>query len=185
MKPVKKKKASKQTNLAQEHVSLATQIAYRLSRRYAWVGLDDLHSYAYLGLSLAEKVYDPSRGLSFVRFACSKAMFLAIDEMRKDGILRRADAAARKQEPNVVAFELPDPAAKRDQELLEAREFCSELIRTLSGKDRKLLVMVYVEKLTYKEISKVYEISESAVCLRHKALLEKLRRQTAVRQMAA
>ncbi len=185
MKPVKKKGTLEKTSLAHEHVSLATQIAYRLSRRYAWVGLDDLHSYAFLGLSLAEKVYDSSRGLSFVRFACSKAMFLAIDEMRKDGVLRRADAAERKQESNVLAFEMPDPGARRDQELLEAREFCSELVRRLNKKDRELLVMVYVEKLTYKEIAKVYEISESAVCLRHKALLERLRRQTAVRQMAA
>jgi len=171
--------------LAREHVSLATQIAYRLSRRYAWVGLDDLHSYAYIGISLAARSFDPSRGLSFARFACSKAMFLAIDEMRKDGVLRRADAAERKPEVSAVSLELPDPAACRDHELLEAREFCSELIRKLDKKDRELLTMVYIEKMTYREVAKVYHISESAVCLRHKALLGRLRKQSAVRQMAA
>jgi RNA polymerase sigma factor (sigma-70 family) len=185
MTPAENNQTQQQIALAREHISLATQIAYRLSRRYAWVGLDDLHSYAYIGLSLAAKSYDPSRGLSFARFACSKAMFLAIDEMRKNGVLRRADASQRRQETAAVILEMPDPQAKHDRELLEAREFCAELVRKLDRKDRQLLSMVYVEKMTYREIAKVYHITESAVCLRHKALLGRLRQQSTVRQMAA
>ncbi len=183
--PQSNNSVEQQTKLAQEHVSLATQIAYRLSRRYAWVGLDDLHSYAYIGISLAARAYDPSRGLPFDRFACSKAMFLAIDEMRKDGVLRRADSAALPQESSAISIELPDPSAERDQEQLEAREFCAELFEKLNEQERQLLSMVYVEKLTYREIARVYRITESAVCLRLKSLLERLRKQSTVRKAAA
>ncbi|HDY64830.1 MAG TPA: hypothetical protein ENH84_01185, partial [Phycisphaerae bacterium] len=45
--------------------------------------------------------------------------------------------------------------------------------------------MVYAEKLTYREIAKVLDISESAVCLRHKAVIQKLRGQAVVRRLAA
>ncbi len=171
--------------IAEQNVSLAKNIARRLRRRYGWVSIDDLNSYAYLGLTLATKVYDSSRGVPFERFACRKAMYLAIDQMRKDGILRRADSTCRRREAAGSELELPDPAADRARELLEAREFCSELFKRLNEQGRKLLTMIYAEKLTYKEIAKVLDISESAVCLRHKAVILKLRRQTVVRQLAA
>ncbi|MCD4824418.1 MAG: sigma-70 family RNA polymerase sigma factor [Phycisphaerae bacterium] len=171
--------------LARQHLPLAQQIARRLYRRYRWVGMDDLHSYAYLGLSLAARAFDASRGVPFVRYACTKAMYLAIDEMRRDGVLRRADANRRPQDATGMEIDLPDPAARRDHEMLEAREFCTELLRQLGEQDRQLLSMIYVDKMTYKEISRVFRITESAVCLRHKSLLQKLRRKTTVSRLAA
>lgn len=171
--------------LAQRHLPLAENIARRLYRRYRWVDPEDLGSYAYLGVTLAARTFDPDRGVPFERFACTKAMYLAIDEMRKDGVLRRADATRHNQDNSVQEVEMPDPAADRAAELMEAREFCEQMYHRLDPSGRKLLTMVYAEKLTYREISDVLGISESAVCLRHKAILEKLRRQTSVRRMAA
>lgn len=170
--------------LAKKHLPLAGQIAHRLARRYGWVGLDDLHSYAYLGLTLAAKCFDESRGVPFARFACSKAMYLAIDEMRKAGILRRADATPT-PESTSQDIELPDPRAENTQQRLEAREFCGQLLSRLSQQERQLMMMVYVDKLAYREIARVFGVSESAICLRHKAVLERLRRQADVRQLAA
>lgn len=171
--------------LAQRHLPLAENIAKRLYRRYRWVEPDDLGSYAYLGVTLAARTFDPKRGIPFERFACTKAMYLAIDEMRKDGVLRRADALRHSQDTSFQEVEMPDPAADRASELLEAREFCQEMFHCLDKPGQQLLAMVYADKLTYREISDVLGVSESAVCLRHKAILEKLRRQASVRQMAA
>jgi RNA polymerase sigma factor (sigma-70 family) len=171
--------------LARRHLPLAENIARRLYRRYRWVDPEDLGGYAYLGVTLAARTFDPKRGVPFERFACTKAMYLAIDEMRKDGVLRRADAAHHSQDTTVQEVEMPDPAADRAAELMEAREFCEQMFHRLDQAGQELLTMVYAEKLTYREISQVLGISESAICLRHKALLEKLRRQASVRQMAA
>jgi RNA polymerase sigma factor (sigma-70 family) len=171
--------------LARSHIPLAENIARRLYRRYRWVEPDDLGSYAYLGVTLAARTFDPKRGVPFERFACTKAMYLAIDEMRKDGVLRRADAAHHSQDTTVQEVEMSDPAADRDSEIMEAREFCEQMFHRLDQPGQELLTMVYAEKLTYREISRVLGVSESAVCLRHKAILEKLRRQTSVRRMAA
>lgn len=176
---------SDSVRIVQQNMSLVQNIAHRLSRRYSWVGMDDLNSYAYLGLTQAAKIYDSSRGVPFEPFACRKAMYLAIDQMRKDGILRRADSTCRHREASALELELPDPAADRARELLEAREFCAELFKRLDESAQKLLTMVYAEKLTYREIAKVLDISESAVCLRHKAVIQKLRGQAVVRRLAA
>jgi RNA polymerase sigma factor (sigma-70 family) len=171
--------------LARDHVGLADQITRRLMRRYGWVGWDELQGYAYLGLTLAARAWDPERGLSFKRFACTKAMFLAVDEMRKDGVLRRADIVNDTQEQTGIEIDIVDDAARRDRETMEARDLCARLVSKLRPQDRELLQMIYNDHLTYKEIAAVYNITESAVCLRHKAVIEKLRRDAAVRRLAA
>jgi len=168
--------------LATENLPLARQIAGRLRRWYGWVGLDDLHSYAYLGVALAARAYEDDRGVPFVNFAAHKGMYLAIDEMRKDGVLKRRRATSG---PTFGALtpDLPDPAAERQYNDLEGRDLCSQLLGKLRGPDRKLLLMYYADEMTFREIARVFRISESAVCLRHKALLTKLRKLAAARRM--
>ncbi|MHC4563058.1 MAG: sigma-70 family RNA polymerase sigma factor [Planctomycetota bacterium] len=157
------------------HVPLANRIAGRLQRTYSWVGLDDLRSYAYLGMALAAKAYESDRGVPFEQFAWRKGMFLAIDEMRKDGVLSRKRTTPG---PSFTALtpEVPDPAANRNQLAVERRDLCRTLLTKLRTQDRHLLMMYYADQLTFKEIAKVFDISESAVCLRHKALLGRLRK---------
>lgn len=184
MMRIPEKNPNEYLTLARGHVGLADQISRRLLRRYCWVGLDDLHSYAYLGLTLAARAYDPKRGVPFDRFASTKAMFLAIDEMRKDGILRRSDSTARTVDLAGIDIETPDPSSNRQLEMLELREFCTELLRKINKPDRELLLMIYAERMTYKEISAIYHISESAICLRHKSLMQRLRKNKTVKQAA-
>ena len=68
--------------------------------------------------------------------------------------------------------------------MLEIREFCSELLRKINKQDRELLLLIYAERMTYKEISAVYHISESAICLRYKSLMQRLRKNKTVKQAA-
>jgi len=53
---------------------------------------------------------------------------------------------------------------------------CETLLGRLCQKGRQLLLMYYSEHMTFKQIAEVFDISESAVCLRHKALIGRLRR---------
>ncbi len=171
--------------LTRDHIDLADQITRRLMRRYGWIGWDELKGYANLGLTLAARAWDPDRGLSFKRFACTKAMFLAVDEMRKDGVLRRADIVNDTQEQTGIEFEIVDRTPQRQRETFEARDLCTALLAKLRPQDRELLQMIYHDHMTYKEVAAVYNITESAVCLRHKAVIEKLRHDARIRKLAA
>lgn len=196
-KPVrKKKKISETTIIVEDYMPLARQISSRLKRRYTWVPMDDLYSYSLLGLTMSAKVFDPSRGVPFPNFASQKGMFWAIDQMRKDGVLRRRSSANM---PRVLPFsevashsgadeswtpDIEDHHAENAQKLLESRDLCRALLKRLRTQDRQLLIMYYSEHMTFREISKVFKISESSVCLRHKTLLGRLRRIATVMRVA-
>ncbi len=182
--------------VVEDHMPLARQISSRLKRRYTWVPMDDLYSYSLLGLTLSAKAFDPSRGVPFPNFASQKGMFWAIDQMRKDGVLRRRSSANM---PRVLPFseaashsdtdeswtpDVEDYQAVNDQMLLESRDLCRVLLKHLRSQDRELLVMYYSEHMTFREIAKVFKISESSVCLRHKALISRLRRIATVMRVA-
>jgi len=161
--------------LAGEHLPMVQRIASRLHRWYGWVAMEDLHSYAYLGLALAARAFQRERGVPFENFASRKAMFLAIDEMRKDGVLRRRTLTPRPT-TGMLRADIPDPAGRKAYESLERRDICEALLGRLGGQDRKLLTMHYTDHMTFSQIAEVLEISESAVCLRHKSLIERLRK---------
>lgn len=184
------------TDLVNEHLSLGRQIAARLKRRYTWVPMEDLYSYALLGLTMAADAFDETRGVPFPNFASQKGMFWAIDQMRKDGVLRRRSSANM---PRVLPFseasgvqrdedawtpEVEDLGADDDRDHFEARDLCHTLLQQLRRQDREMLIMYYTERMTFREIAKVFGISESSVCLRHKALIRKLRRMVTVMRVA-
>jgi RNA polymerase sigma factor (sigma-70 family) len=155
--------------------------------------MEDLYSYSLLGLTMSANAYDPTKGVPFANFASQKAMFWAIDEMRKDGILKRRGAKAGPSfvsinEPvsgnDQITFEVPDGRAGDAQDKLEARDLCSTLLNQLRSQDRQLLIMYYGQHLTFKEIAHVFDISESSVCLRHKALIKKLRKMASTMNAA-
>lgn len=182
--------------LLDEHMPIARQIASRLKRRYTWVQMDDLYSYALLGLTMSANAYDPDRGVPFPNFASQKGMFWAIDQMRKDGVLRRRSSANM---PRVLPFseaaghvdvddgwtpDISDQSADHDRHQLESRDLCKALLKQLRSRDRQLLIMYYSQHMTFREIARVFEISESSVCLRHKALIRRLRRLATVMHVA-
>jgi RNA polymerase sigma factor (sigma-70 family) len=156
------------------------------------MNLDDLYSYSLWGLTQAARAYDPSRGTAFRTYASQWAMFLAIDQMRKEGVLQRSDA---KKRPRMVSLsvdsdegsyeiELPDSRAEQERRGVEARDACKYLMRRLRERDRQLLMMYYADGLTFREISKVLCVSESYVCLRRKSLLDWLRQSASKAKLA-
>jgi RNA polymerase sigma factor (sigma-70 family) len=181
--------------MLQDNITIARQIASRLRRRYTWVPMDDLYSYALLGLTMSANAYDPTRGVPFPNFASQKGMFWAIDHMRKDGILRRRSSTNM---PRVLPFseatgnidsdswtpEVHDDRADEASRQMEVRDLCTALMGQLADRDRKLLVMYYHDHMTFKEIARVFDISESSVCLRHKALIQRLRRLATAMRVA-
>ena len=177
------KTEASRSSLAADHIGLSRMIASRLHRSYHWVCLDDLQGYAFLGVALAAKAYEADRGVPFDRFASCKGMFLAIDEMRKDGVLQRR-RAKRSVTTTPISGEIRDPKGDRAARGMETRDLCAALLGKLKAADRRLLMLYYGDQLTFKEIAGVLQISESGVCLRHKALIRKLRKLARVRGRA-
>lgn len=175
--------------LSTETLFLADQIAIRLKRRYNWIDEGDLRSYAYLGVMLAAQLFDVRRGLTLVQFAARKGLYLAIDEMRKDGIVRRSDSTVPRIQSlgsRDYSHRLPrgryspsDGSGERELERIEERDFCQRMIMSLQPPQRRLLLMYYTDGMTFGEIAGILGISESAVCLRHKAILVRLKQMAA------
>lgn len=196
--PAKKaKQIEGPTQLVDRHMPLARQISARLKRRYTWVAMEDLYSYSLLGLTMAANAWDSGRGVPFPNFASQKGLFWAIDEMRKDGLLRRRSSVNM---PRVLPFseaagnnpdasegwtpEVVDKFAEKARVHMEARDLCTELLRQLRKQDRQLLILYYAENMTFREIARLFDISESSVCLRHKALIRKLQRLATATRVA-
>jgi RNA polymerase sigma factor (sigma-70 family) len=178
--------AFSQQPLLSRYLPLAQGIALRLKRRYPWVEFDDLSGYAALGLAQAARTYEPWRGVSFTQFAVQKAMFLAIDQMRKDRVLYRASAQGRPRT-------LPAAGAPQDNDLHPSRDVADthsgqgiqslvthdlvgRLLKGLPEPDRQLIQMYYTDEMTFSEIGQVLGACESAICLRHGKLMARLRR---------
>ncbi|MCE5326672.1 MAG: sigma-70 family RNA polymerase sigma factor [Planctomycetaceae bacterium] len=169
-----------------EHfLPLARSIASRLKRCYCWVDSEDLYSYALLGLSLAAAQYESDQGVAFADFAARKAMYLAIDEMRKDRVLSKAGTLPRRV---VFSSELADDdtspmsmtAVERRYDdhsrQMDLRDFFSTMRSKLCPWESLLLKLHYEKGLTFREIARRLGVGQPTLSMRHKRLLSKLRR---------
>ena len=174
-----------QSSLIEKHLPIARQIAARLKSHYAWVPCDDLYSYALSGLTMAAQSFEPNRGVPFSYYAYRIGTYSAIDQMRQDGVMHRANL---KPQPKFISLvedsggyyqstsDLPDKHSDDNQQFVEMRDLVTHLLHHLKEDDRKLLLMYYADNMKFREIAKVFSVSESCICLRHQAIIEKLRR---------
>ncbi len=172
------------TELIEQNLDIARSVAFHLKRRFPWINMEDLRSYSQWGLTRAAGLYSPERGTSFVDFASQKAFYLGIDAMREDKVVRRgsqgqASASHARQSSlstsRPLLTEVVDEHSADDMRRLEARDHIVNLLGRLDDRDRQLLLLYYCEEMTFKEIARVFDRSESAISLRHKALIAKLR----------
>lgn len=160
---------------------LVRQVTGRLRRRYPWIDREELASYAYLGLLRAARSFDPERSRSFGAYAAIKGVYNAIDEMRTDGMVRRAGDG--RQDPQSLQSEVVDPDGGREMEHLCNRDLSGALLELLDADDRKLLMMYYGKSMNVAEIAEIRGVTESAICMRHGQIVRRLRHQARVRDL--
>lgn len=164
--------------LAEDNLPIAQTIASSLKWRYPWVPADDLRSYSLWGLVLAAKAYSPDTGGAFLAFALWKAKFLAVDQMRKERVLRRKPPAGSnpwpRQQP--LTMDILDKHSPGPTRTMETSDSVRLALRHLPARDRQILLMYYVDDMTFREIGYALHICESYVCVRHKASIAELRR---------
>ena len=140
-----------------------------------------------MSTTLAARAYRPERGLGFGRYAATKAAFLAIDAMRAENVIQHPGRGKRRQpvcisqltreEEAQVAEPAEDGPSDGPDGLLAKKELLARALRGLNERDRQLLLMRYSDEMTFKEIGEVLHLTESGVCVRHKALIKRLRSQ--------
>jgi RNA polymerase sigma factor for flagellar operon FliA len=133
-------------------------------------------------------------GVPFQCYASRKALFLAVDEMRRARILRHASAVKRPSfvglsvlgcdDESLCALAPACPDSDRQMARLEAKDTLAFLLAQLDTRDRLLLMLYYADGLNFREMGVVLGLSESGVCLRHKSLLARLRHLAGARHRA-
>jgi RNA polymerase sigma factor for flagellar operon FliA len=90
-------KASAEEHLVRSHLPLVNYIVAEIASRIPrYVCRDDLVSAGMAGLAQAARAYDPSRGISFQRFASARIRGALLDELRsRDWASRSVRAKAR------------------------------------------------------------------------------------------
>jgi RNA polymerase sigma factor (sigma-70 family) len=76
------------------HLDLVGIIAGDLGRLYPWVDAEERTGYAGLGLARAVDVYDPSRCGDVRAHLRVRGRYAAIDQMRRDRVVRRGEGPA-------------------------------------------------------------------------------------------
>ncbi|MCE5327386.1 MAG: sigma-70 family RNA polymerase sigma factor [Planctomycetaceae bacterium] len=169
----------------EQYLPLARTIASRLKRCYCWVDSEELYSYVLLGLSQAATQYENDQGVTFADFAARKAMYLAIDQMRKDRVLSKAGAAPRRvvfssdladDDTSPMSMTAVDRRYEEHSRQSDLRDFFSTVRSRLCPWESLLLKLHYDKGLTFREIACRLGVGQPTLSMRHKRLLSKLRR---------
>jgi RNA polymerase sigma factor (sigma-70 family) len=161
---------------------LLRQVTGRLARSYSWIGSDELESYAWIGLIKAARSFDANRSRSFGAYAAVKGVYHAVDEMRRDGLLRRP--GEQRKDPEPLCMDVPDPRAGRALAGLARKDLTEALLAQLEPQDRALLMMYYGKGMNFREIAQVRQVTESAVCIRHGQIIRRLRHKARLNNLA-
>jgi len=167
--------------LLKQHLNLAKAISLRLKRRFHWLDEDELYSYSLFGLVLAAMHWNPRKGSSFRTFACRKAMFLAIDEMRRDKLLARGPRLHAEQDG--ISPEIVDPKSQDNENRLGLNDLLAHLLSGLRPASRLLLAMYYNDNMTLAQIGDSLRAAQSTVCQRHGALMSYLRKRALLSEL--
>lgn len=168
--------------LLKQHLNLAKAISLRLKRRFHWLDEEELYSYSLFGLVLAAMHWNPRKGSSFRTFACRKAMFLAIDEMRRDKLLTRRGPGVH-AEPSGVSPDMVDPKSQDNENRLGLNDLLAHLLSGLRPASRLLLAMYYNDNMTLAQIGDSLGVAQSTVCQRHGALMSYLRKRALLSEL--
>ena len=158
------------------------------------VEFDDLVGYGQFGLLDAINKYDTSKNVKFKTYAVTRIRGSIFDELRQiDWVPRSVRQKSREIEDAIVSLESrlgrpatdmsignniespsslnPDVIAERE----EIKKVIAEAISELPEKEKMVIVLYYHEDLTFKEIGKVLEVSESRISQLHGKANHRLR----------
>jgi RNA polymerase sigma factor for flagellar operon FliA len=169
------------------NLDLVKSLARRLRERVpASVTIDDLTSAGTIGLIEAADRFDPRRGLQFRSYAQHRIRGAMLDFLRGEDPLSRNERRCIRKSGETAASatvsldQLPMPVMDRllrsDQSAMSLmRSDVSAAARSLSARERRVIVFVFVMGLLNREIATRLNVNESRVSQIKTRALAKLR----------
>ena len=177
---------------------LSVKVANFLRARFSgYMDYDDLVGFATIGLINAIERFDPSRGLKFENYAVWLIKNSVIDKIRKLDWVPRAEREKSKQAgeasiPHIISLEdyleknhdisensatcsSENQCPEQNAERQEIRGILDKALDKLSPKEKEMIGLYYFKGLTFKEIGKKINVSESRVSQIHSKAIIKLK----------
>lgn len=185
-------------NLKKQIIMNYTNLVHYVIHNSRFINLEILDDRDYFqfgveGLSEAIDRFDPDYGTKFETYAIQRIRGKIIDELRKVQIKPRLATSdkidefqysivslnrAVDGEDGYMLYEtIPDDTEVQDKttEKNELKELLKGAIRNLEERDRLILSLYYYEELSYKEISKILNITVSRISQIHTKILDTLK----------
>ncbi len=149
------------------------RIALLLKARMPWADLDELLQWGAIGMLESMKRYDPGHGVEFQAFAMRRVRGTMINGLRREGMLRRGEAAF---DPDMVDnAAVSNGSAPEDplSQLLRSDNQASleAALGLLSQLEYRVLALHYYNEMNNREIAAILDISEGyASKIRSRAL---------------
>lgn len=142
------------------------KLYYRKFYLNAIISLEDLVQEGILGLLNAQENYDPSKEVSFEKYAKIKISYAIIDFIRKEFpylALTHELNDDRKEELINEPYEYSKELHETEQKLL-----VKDLLSCLSDSDKLILYSLYYEDYSIRELGTIIDKPKSTVhCLHH------------------
>lgn len=95
---------------------------------------------------------------------------ISLDEFLEQG------STSKTEQYFATTFDQPERIVEKQ----ELKEILTEVLDTLTEREKKVIVLYYYEELTLKEISRILEVSESRISQLHTKALQKMRTRLGV-----
>lgn len=148
-------------NLTDEVLTLIRKDAHKHASRFK-IEYDEAVSIAYLAITRANQIFDPTKNVPFLPFARQHVLWAHMDEKRKRNNFRKTS-----NHGFPVFRQLEDEDLTLDGiSYFETRDFLSRIFKKLKQsrlKNKEVFAAYYVEQYTFNDIAKKLQIGPITV----------------------
>jgi RNA polymerase sigma factor (sigma-70 family) len=172
-------------NLVEENLDLPKSVVYGMLPKMGWklppyMDVEDLIQAGYLGLIDAANKYDEAKG-PWNHYARLRIKGAIIDWMRTTSWSTRTDRMKAEEQGEdlktmcggelgtlVTSIKVERSAVKK----FELQDYIEWFISGLSSVDKEIFKLYYGREMTMEQIGEILDLTESAICLKLKAIHE-------------
>jgi len=163
----------KSEQMLAQHGNAIRRIAMLMKVRMPWADLDELLQWGAIGMLESISRFDESLGIDFVAFAKKRIKGEMLNGLRREGKLRRGEAAFDIDHVDTSSFVNGTAAADPLSELLNGHDehALTAALRSLPKVEYQVIAMHFYEDMNNREIAAVLDVSEGyATKIRQRAL---------------